>query len=92
MARPHTQTGHIPDDIARRVYDAEMALHVARQTNVDCWISAASDRLHEALVDYVKVADEQCEWPCTVTSVNQQASVVVAASLGRDATLLRNAG
>lgn len=58
MARPHTPTGHVPDYIARRVYEAETALHVARQTKVDCWISAASDRLHEALVEYLKFADD----------------------------------
>ena len=34
---------------ARRLYDAEIALHIARQTGVDAWISAAYDRLHEAI-------------------------------------------
>ena len=32
-------------------YDAECALHVAHQTHVDAWITAASDRLHEAATD-----------------------------------------
>jgi hypothetical protein len=36
-------------DAARRLYDAEIALHIARQTGVDAWISAAYDRLHEAI-------------------------------------------
>jgi hypothetical protein len=36
-------------DAARRLYDAEIALHIARQTRVDAWISAAYDRLHEAI-------------------------------------------
>ena len=36
-------------DAARRMYDAEVALHIARQTGVDAWISAAYDRLHEAI-------------------------------------------
>jgi hypothetical protein len=36
-------------DAARRLYDAEIALHIARQTGVDAWISAAYDRLHEAV-------------------------------------------
>ena len=36
-------------DAARRLYDAEVALHIARQTGVDAWISAAYDRLHEAI-------------------------------------------
>ena len=37
-------------DAARRLYDAEVALHIARQTGVDAWIRAAADRLHEAVV------------------------------------------
>jgi hypothetical protein len=36
-------------DAARRLYDAEIALHIARQSGVDAWISAAYDRLHEAI-------------------------------------------
>jgi len=36
-------------DAAHRLYDAEIALHIARQTGVDAWISAAYDRLHEAV-------------------------------------------
>ncbi|MCW2538663.1 MAG: hypothetical protein JWN95_388 [Frankiales bacterium] len=39
-------------DSARRLYDAEVALHIARQTGVDPWIQAASNRLHEALVSH----------------------------------------
>jgi hypothetical protein len=35
---------------ARHLYDAEVALHIAHQTRVDAWISAAADRLHDALV------------------------------------------
>ena len=38
------------DWAARRLYDAEIALHIAHQTRVDAWISAAADRLHEAIV------------------------------------------
>lgn len=37
-------------EAARRLYDAEVALHIARQTGVGAWISAAYDRLHEAVV------------------------------------------
>jgi hypothetical protein len=37
---------------ARRLYDAEVALHIARQTGVTAWISAAYDRLHEAIADH----------------------------------------
>jgi hypothetical protein len=40
------------DDAARRLYDAEIALHIARQTGVTAWISAAYDRLHEAIVNH----------------------------------------
>ena len=37
-------------EAARRLYDAEIALHIARQTGVGAWICAAYDRLHEAVV------------------------------------------
>lgn len=36
---------------ATRLYDAEIALHIARQTGVDAWVAAAYDRLHLALED-----------------------------------------
>jgi len=39
-------------DAARRLYDAEVALHIARQTGVAAWVSAAYDRLHEAITDH----------------------------------------
>jgi hypothetical protein len=39
-------------EAALRLYDAEVALHIARQTGVDAWISAAYDRLHEAIVSH----------------------------------------
>jgi hypothetical protein len=42
-------------DAARRLYDAEVALHIARQTGVAAWISAAYDRLHEAIADHTAV-------------------------------------
>ena len=32
------------------LFRAEIALHEARQTRVDHWISAAADRLHEHVV------------------------------------------
>jgi hypothetical protein len=38
---------------AVRVYDAEVALHIARQTGVDSWVAAAYDRLHEAMGTYL---------------------------------------
>ncbi len=39
----------------RRMYDAETALHAARQTQVDHWIAAAYDRLHEAILEHALV-------------------------------------
>jgi len=35
---------------ARRLYDAEVALHIARQSRVDAWIRAAGDQLHVAVL------------------------------------------
>jgi hypothetical protein len=40
-------------EAARRLAEAETALHAARQSHVDDWIRAASDKLHEAAVAYV---------------------------------------
>lgn len=37
---------------AVRMYDAEVALHIARQSHVDRWIAAAYDRLHLALAEH----------------------------------------
>jgi hypothetical protein len=37
---------------AARLYDAECALHIAHQTQVDEWIAAASDRLHDATAEH----------------------------------------
>ena len=37
------------EDAARRLYDAEVALHAAHSSKVDAWITAAADRLHEAI-------------------------------------------
>lgn len=36
----------------RRLYDAETALHAARQSGVDAWVAAAYDRLHEAIIQH----------------------------------------
>jgi hypothetical protein len=47
-----TGTEHASAEAAERdLYDAECALHVAHQTQVDPWISAAADHLHEAVLD-----------------------------------------
>jgi len=37
---------------ARELYEAEVALHHARQSGVDRWVGAAGDHLHIALVRY----------------------------------------
>ena len=37
---------------ARNLYDAETALHAASQSGVDAWITAAYDRLHDAITSY----------------------------------------
>jgi hypothetical protein len=36
----------------RHMYDAETALHAARQTHVDAWIAAAYDHLHAAILEH----------------------------------------
>ena len=40
-------------DTARELYDAECALHYARQTHVDAWIAAAAAKLHQAIGGYL---------------------------------------
>ena len=57
QTQPVVVTDGVPaqDDVSRtaaHLYDAETALHVARQTGVDAWVAAAYDRLHEAVVAY----------------------------------------
>jgi hypothetical protein len=37
---------------AVRLYDAEVALHIARQSQVDPWIAAAYGRLHQAIAEH----------------------------------------
>jgi hypothetical protein len=41
------------DAAARRLYEAEVALHIAHQSHVDAWVTAAGDRLHEALTEHL---------------------------------------
>jgi hypothetical protein len=55
----------IEDDVAaaaRRLYDCECALHTARQTHVDAWITAAADKLHVAILalDRAQHALDRC--------------------------------
>jgi hypothetical protein len=42
---------------AQHVYDAECALHAARQAHVDAWIAAAADKLHDAIVEHLSALD-----------------------------------
>jgi hypothetical protein len=50
-ATPHTTD---PAGHDRAVADsAECALHAAHQTHDDAWIAAASERLHQAVTDYL---------------------------------------
>jgi hypothetical protein len=47
------RTAEDPCEVAaRRLYDAEVALHTARQSRVDAWIAAAYDRLHAAIAEH----------------------------------------
>lgn len=39
-------------EAAKHLYDAECALHDAHQSHIDAWITAASERLHKAIVDH----------------------------------------
>ena len=53
-ARTHTAEPNVHDRVdhaAARLYDAECALRIARQTHVDPWISAAADHLHQAVLE-----------------------------------------
>jgi hypothetical protein len=54
--RVTTLLAPVPDEpsTAERLYAAEVALHHARQTQVDEWIAAAYDRLHVAVEAYLR--------------------------------------
>ena len=43
-------TFELETSAARELYQAELALSDARQTGVAAWITAAGDRLHEAVL------------------------------------------
>jgi hypothetical protein len=45
---------------AGNLFDAECALHVARQSHVDAWIAAASDRLHDAVLEHDQALSARC--------------------------------
>jgi hypothetical protein len=38
---------------ACHMYDAECALHAAHQSHVDAWITAASEKLHQAVGEHI---------------------------------------
>jgi hypothetical protein len=44
---------------AVRMYNAEVALHIARQSGVDHWVAAAYDRLHVALGEHAAALADQ---------------------------------
>jgi len=41
------------DLAARKLYEAELAVHDAHQSHIDQWISAAHEKLHTAVVRYL---------------------------------------
>jgi hypothetical protein len=48
---------------ACHLYDAECALHVVHQTHVDAWITAASERLHQAVAEHLGAVGAQVANP-----------------------------
>jgi hypothetical protein len=54
-----------------RVYDAECALHAARQSHVDAWIAAAAEHLHHTL-QRLDTAEKCDGW--AVSAVSRSAS------------------
>jgi hypothetical protein len=57
-APANTADEDLPQTTAGHLYDAECALHVAHQTRVDAWITAASDRLHQAVAEHLAAVEE----------------------------------
>jgi hypothetical protein len=54
-----TGLGDTPERAAaRRMYEAEVALHAARQSRVDEWVAAATEKLHEAIVEHLAATSE----------------------------------
>jgi hypothetical protein len=37
---------------ARRLYEAELALHAAREAGVDAWVASAYEKLHRAVAEH----------------------------------------
>lgn len=55
----HTPTSNPGTDTACHLYDAEYALHAAHQSHVDAWITAASQKLHQAVVEHIAATAAQ---------------------------------
>ena len=56
---PRDAAGDRVDTAASRLYDAEWALHVARQSDVDAWIAVAYEALHVAVAEHLAAIAEQ---------------------------------
>jgi hypothetical protein len=56
---------------AQHLYDAECALHTAHQSHVAAWITAASDRLHDAIVEHL-AAEAAARAESSVSTVDGQ--------------------
>jgi hypothetical protein len=37
---------------ARRLYEAEVALHAAREAGIDAWVASAYEKLHRAVAEH----------------------------------------
>jgi hypothetical protein len=46
-------------EAADRLYEAEVALHAARETGIDAWIASAYDNLHRAVSAH-RAAEARC--------------------------------
>ena len=46
---------------AQHLYDAECALHAAHQSHVEAWITAAAERLHDAIAEYLAAVADQTQ-------------------------------
>ena len=55
-----TAEDRILSDAARALYEADYALHIARQSGVDSWVAAAYQHLHHAVGEY-QVALAACQ-------------------------------
>jgi hypothetical protein len=53
----------VRDVAATQLYDSEIALHDAHQSQVDAWITAASDHLHEAVLVLTRIEAALNDYP-----------------------------